>query len=119
MAVDVQNNGFIPQDSYTVGLHALYEPTKQVFLLSVRQAPKAIIVITKAGVDAKSAFDAAKQIYYLLSVPASKIIRYIISCQNNDVDIEQINPFKAATQIPCAYGPAVMDITDMCDAGSM
>ena len=109
VAVNVQNGRLVPQDGDPAVGHAPGKAIQQV----VPPAPEAVIVIAQTGIGAESTFDVAEQGDDFFPVRTGKVIRDVISRQYDEIDVEQVDPFDATTQIRAAHGPAVMKVADM------
>jgi hypothetical protein len=116
VAVNVQNGRLVSQDGDPAVGHAPGKAIQQVVPSAAWQAGNTVIVIAQTGIGAESTFDVAEQGDDFFPVRTGKVVRDVISRQHNEIDVEQINPFDATTQIPAAHCPAVMKIADMCYA---
>jgi hypothetical protein len=93
VAVNIQNDRFVPQDGDSAVGHASDKAIQQV----IAPASHTIIVITQTCIGAESAFDVAEQGDDFFPVRTGKVIRDIISRQHNKINVEHVDPFDATT----------------------
>lgn len=86
---------------------------QEVPLPAVQDGTVGVIVISKAGIYTKSAFNFCDKSSDFFSVTACYVMGDVVSCEDDYIGPEQIYPVDASGEIFCADGSAAMEVADV------